>query len=92
MNKKIFDAYCEKVFDRMFKFSPCAKEQIEVMGGHPIETDFEAYPYMKDTFNIDDNTINLRIFQKLNNIYDELQLKEYPNDDFKKYTNIYYTQ
>ncbi|GAA8938078.1 hypothetical protein HpEKB20_11490 [Helicobacter pylori] len=82
--KKIFDAYCEKVFDRMFKFSPCAKEQIEVMGGHPIETDFEAYPYMKDTFNIDDNTINLRIFQKLNNIYDELQLKEYPNDDFKK--------
>ncbi len=82
--KKIFDTYCEKVFDRMFKFSPCAKEQIEVMGGHPIETDFEAYPYMKDTFNIDDNTINLRIFQKLNNIYDELQLKEYPNDDFKK--------
>ncbi|WP_241869638.1 P-loop NTPase fold protein, partial [Helicobacter pylori] len=82
--KKIFDAYCEKVFDRIFKFSPCAKEQIEVMGGHPIKTDFEAYPYMKDTFNIDDNTTNLRTFQKLNNIYDELQLKEYPNDDFKK--------
>ncbi|WRA18063.1 KAP family NTPase [Helicobacter pylori] len=82
--QKIFDAYCEKVFDRMFNFSPCAKEQIEVMGGHPIETDFEAYPYMKDIFNIDDNTINLRTFQKLNNIYDELQLKEYPNDDFKK--------
>ncbi|MGN8427128.1 P-loop NTPase fold protein [Helicobacter pylori] len=83
--QKIFDAYCEKVFDRMFNFSPCAKEQIEVMGGHPIETDFEAYPYMKDTFNIDDNTTNLRTFQKLNNIYDELQLKKYPNDDeFKK--------
>lgn len=82
--QKIFDAYCEKVFDRMFNFSPCAKEQIEVMGGHPIETDFEAYPYMKDIFNIDDNTTNLRTFQKLNNIYDELQLKEYPNDDFKK--------
>ncbi|OOP93679.1 hypothetical protein B0X38_00565, partial [Helicobacter pylori] len=31
-----------------------------------------------------DNTTNLRTFQKLNNIYDELQLKEYPNDDFKK--------
>ncbi|RKV26233.1 P-loop NTPase fold protein [Helicobacter pylori] len=43
---------------------------------------FDAY--MKDIFNIDDNTINLRTFQKLNNIYDELQLKEYPNDDFKK--------
>ncbi len=82
--KKLFNAYCEKVFDRMFNFSPCAKEQIEVMGGHPIKTDFEAYPYMKDTFNIDDNTTNLRTFQKLNNIYDELQLKEYPNDDFKK--------
>ncbi|MFP6302269.1 P-loop NTPase fold protein [Helicobacter pylori] len=82
--RKIFDAYCEKVFDRIFNFSPYAKEQIEVMGGHPIETDFEAYPYMKDIFNIDDNTINLRTFQKLNNIYDELQLKEYPNDDFKK--------
>ncbi|WP_187914189.1 P-loop NTPase fold protein [Helicobacter pylori] len=82
--KKIFDACCEKVFDRIFNFSPCAKEQIEVMGGHPIKTDFEAYPYMKDTFNIDDNTTNLRTFQKLNNIYDELQLKEYPNDDFKK--------
>ncbi|MGL2853511.1 P-loop NTPase fold protein [Helicobacter pylori] len=82
--QKIFDAYCEKVFDRMFNFSPCAKEQIEVMGDHPIKTDFEAYPYMKDIFNIDDNTINLRTFQKLNNIYDELQLKEYPNDDFKK--------
>ncbi|MFA4724322.1 hypothetical protein VQM67_00005 [Helicobacter pylori] len=24
--QKIFDAYCEKVFDRMFNFSPCAKE------------------------------------------------------------------
>ncbi|WRF07686.1 KAP family NTPase [Helicobacter pylori] len=82
--QKIFDAYCEKVFDRMFNFSPCTKEQIEVMGDHPIKTDFEAYPYMKDIFNIDDNTINLRTFQKLNNIYDELQLKEYPNDDFKK--------
>ncbi|MGL2826244.1 P-loop NTPase fold protein [Helicobacter pylori] len=83
--QKIFDAYCEKVFDRMFNFSPCAKEQIEVMGGHPIKTDFEAYPYMKDTFNIDDNTTNLRTFQKLNNIYDELQLKKYPDDDeFKK--------
>ncbi|WP_120828480.1 P-loop NTPase fold protein [Helicobacter pylori] len=83
--QKIFNVYCEKVFDRMFNFSPCAKEQIEVMGGHPIETDFEAYPYMKDTFNIDDNTTNLRTFQKLNNIYDELQLKKYPNDDeFKK--------
>ncbi|PUD54052.1 KAP family NTPase [Helicobacter pylori] len=83
--RKIFDAYCEKVFDRMFNFSPCAKEQIEVMGGHPIEIDFEAYPYMKNTFNIDDNTTNLRTFQKLNNIYDELQLKKYPNDDeFKK--------
>ncbi len=33
---------------------------------------------------IDDNTTNLRTFQKLNNIYDELQLKKYPNDDFKK--------
>ncbi|GAA8369834.1 hypothetical protein Hpkin14_06380 [Helicobacter pylori] len=82
--RKIFDTYCEKVFDRMFNFSPCAKEQIEVMGGHPIKTDFEAYPYMKDTFNIDDNTTNLRTFQKLNNIYDELQLKKYPNDEFKK--------
>ncbi len=82
--RKIFDAYCEKVFDRIFNFSPYAKEQIEVMGDRPIETDFEAYPYMKDIFNIDDNTINLRTFQKLNNIYDELQLKEYPNDDFKK--------
>ncbi len=82
--RKIFDAYCEKVFDRIFNFSPYAKEQIEVMGGHPIKTDFEAYPYMKDIFNIDDNTINLRTFQKLNNIYDELQLKEYPNDDFNK--------
>ncbi len=82
--RKIFDAYCEKVFDRIFNFSPYAKEQIEVMGDHPIKTDFEAYPYMKDIFNIDDNTINLRTFQKLNNIYDELQLKEYPNDDFKK--------
>ncbi|PUD47938.1 hypothetical protein C2R73_01880 [Helicobacter pylori] len=83
--RKIFDAYCEKVFDRMFNFSPCAKEQIEVMGGHSIEIDFEAYPYMKNTFNIDDNTTNLRTFQKLNNIYDELQLKKYPNDDeFKK--------
>ncbi|MBH0296186.1 hypothetical protein I6945_03720 [Helicobacter pylori] len=82
--RKIFDAYCEKVFDRIFNFSPYTKEQIEVMGDHPIKTDFEAYPYMKDIFNIDDNTINLRTFQKLNNIYDELQLKEYPNDDFKK--------
>ncbi|WP_258221979.1 KAP family NTPase [Helicobacter pylori] len=82
--RKIFDAYCEKVFDRIFNFSPYAKEQIEVMGDHPIKTDFEAYPYMKDIFNIDDNTTNLRTFQKLNNIYDELQLKEYPNDDFKK--------
>ncbi|RKV13642.1 P-loop NTPase fold protein [Helicobacter pylori] len=82
--RKIFDAYCEKVFDRIFNFSPYAKEQIEVMGGHPIKTDFEAYPYMKDTFNIDDNTTNLRTFQKLNNIYDELQLKKYPNDEFKK--------
>lgn len=66
--RKIFDAYCEKVFDRIFNFSPYAKEQIEVMGDHPIKTDFEAYPYMKDIFNIDDNTINLRTFQKLNNI------------------------
>ncbi len=82
--RKIFDAYCEKVFDRILNFSPYAKEQIEVMGDHPIKTDFEAYPYMKDIFNIDDNTTNLRTFQKLNNIYDELQLKEYPNDDFKK--------
>ncbi|WQY60306.1 KAP family NTPase [Helicobacter pylori] len=82
--RKIFDAYCEKVFDRIFNFSPYTKEQIEVMGDHPIKTDFEAYLYMKDIFNIDDNTINLRTFQKLNNIYDELQLKEYPNDDFKK--------
>ncbi|WP_121090401.1 P-loop NTPase fold protein [Helicobacter pylori] len=82
--RKIFDAYCEKVFDRIFNFSPYAKEQIEVIGDHPIKTDFEAYPYMKDIFNIDDNIINLRTFQKLNNIYDELQLKEYPNDDFKK--------
>lgn len=24
--RKIFDAYCEKVFDRIFNFSPYAKE------------------------------------------------------------------
>ncbi|MDZ7551684.1 hypothetical protein RGC63_08395, partial [Helicobacter pylori] len=37
--KKLFNAYCEKVFDRMFNFSPYAKEQIEAMGGHPVKTD-----------------------------------------------------
>ncbi|GAA8341803.1 hypothetical protein KH0155_10760 [Helicobacter pylori] len=27
--RKIFDAYCEKVFDRIFNFSPYAKEQLK---------------------------------------------------------------
>ncbi|WP_232781550.1 P-loop NTPase fold protein [Helicobacter pylori] len=91
--KKLFNAYCEKVFDRMFNFSPYAKEQIEAMGGHPVKTDFEAYHYMKDILNINHltqhaQTINLREFEKVKLIYEELfsslELKEYLDDDFKK--------
>lgn len=89
----LFQKYYDKAIDRTFNFSPSTAEQVRAMGGHPVKTDFIAYPYMEYILNIDhmaqySQTINLRQFERANLIYDELfdflRLEEYPSDDFEK--------
>lgn len=51
--RKIFEEYKEKIFDFNFDFRPSTIEQVIAMGGHPVNINFPAYPYMKGILNLD---------------------------------------